>query len=209
VPNLRFIRRIADFIVHAALVIIALLVIGFIMYAQSATRARPLKSDLHADGIVALTGDGGGRIEEGLKQLQEGRGERLLISGANPQATDRDLAIAYKVPQSLFNCCVDVGRNAEDTIGNAKETAEWARKNGYKRLIIVTADFHMARSLTEIRMELPEATLIAHPVRTLSGTKSWWSDSRTMRRLSVEYVKVVAAKCRAFLAWINPFDGKG
>ncbi|MET0546754.1 MAG: YdcF family protein [Caulobacterales bacterium] len=200
------IRKATDFAVHASFAIIAALVIGFVIYAQSAISARPSKSERDADGIVALTGDGGGRVHEALKLLQEGRAKRLLISGANPQATDRELAIAHDAPENLFDCCVDVGRSAQDTIGNAKETALWAENNDYKSLIIVTADFHMARSLTEIRMELPRTKLIAHPVQTLTAGKNWWRDGRTLRRLGVEYVKVVIANCRRVVDVLDPFD---
>src|SRR5690606_2608076 len=117
------------------LAIAAALIIGFFIYAQSAISARPSCAEATADGIVALTGDGGGRVGEAIKLLQEVRAKRLLISGANPQATDRELAIAHKAPENLFDCCVDVGRSARDTIGNAKETARWAEDNDYKSLI--------------------------------------------------------------------------
>lgn len=200
------IRKAADFAVHAAFAILAALIIGFFFYAQSALASRPSNDTATADGIVALTGDGGGRVNEAIKLLQAGRAQRLLISGVNPQATDRELAIAHSAPTQLFDCCIDIGRSARDTIGNAKETAYWTKKNDYKRLIIVTADFHMARSLTEIRMELPRTELIAHPVRTLTTEKNWWRDERTLRRLGIEYVKVVLANCRRVIDWLDPFD---
>ena len=49
-----------------------------------------------------------------------------------------------------FDCCADLGFMAADTHGNAQETADWARAHRYKSLIVVTANYHMPRSLTRI-----------------------------------------------------------
>ena len=97
---------------------------------------------------------------------------------------------------------------ATDTIGNAKETAEWAKQHDFKRIIVVTSDFHMARSLTELRMAMPKVEFVPHAVRTLNG-EDWWRNKRALRRLGVEYVKVVAANGRALGDWLNPFNDAG
>lgn len=199
------IRKTADLFAHTLMAAAAVIVIGFFVYADDAAKGKPVAQDEIADGIVVLTGDGGGRIAEGFKLLQESRGERLLISGVNPQATDREFMLAQQAPPALFNCCTDIGREATDTIGNAKETAKWAKDKGFKRIIVVTADFHMERSLTELRMTMPKAELVPHAVGTLSNG-DWWRSNRNLRRLSVEYVKVVAAKIRATGDWLNPFN---
>lgn len=199
------IRKTADFIAHAIMAAAAALAIGFFVYADAASKGKPKDDGEHADGIVVLTGDGGGRVSEGFKLLQENRAERLLISGVNPKATDREFMLAQQAPPALFQCCTDIGREATDTIGNAKETAQWTKSHGFKRIIVVTSDFHMARSLTELRMMMPKTELVPHSVRTLNGD-AWWRNKRSLRRLGVEYVKVVAANFRAFGDWLNPFN---
>lgn len=199
------IRKTADFIAHVTLAAAAALAIGFFVYADAASKGKPRDDGKPADGIVVLTGDGGGRVAEGFKLLEENRAKRLLISGVNPKATDREVMLAQDAPPALFHCCTDIGREATDTIGNARETAQWAKTHGFKRIIVVTSDFHMARSLTELRMMMPKAELVPHAVRTLNGG-DWWRNKRSLRRLSVEYVKVVAANARAFGDWLNPFN---
>ena len=57
--------------------------------------------------------------------------------------------------KQLFNCCVDLGYEALDTVGNADETRTWARSNGYTRLIVVTSRYHMPRSLAELALAMP------------------------------------------------------
>lgn len=202
-PNL--IRKTADFIAHAILTAAAAIAIGFFVYADAASKGKPKDDGARADGIVVLTGDGGGRVSEGFKLLEESRAERLLISGVNPKATDREVMLAQDAPPALFQCCTDIGREATDTIGNAKETAQWAKQHSFKRIIVVTSDFHMARSLTELRMAMPKVVFVPHAVRTLNG-EAWWRNKRSLRRLGVEYVKVVAANGRAFADWLNPFN---
>jgi uncharacterized SAM-binding protein YcdF (DUF218 family) len=199
------IRKTADFIAHAILAAAAAIAIGFFVYADAASKGKPRDDGARADGIVVLTGDGGGRVSEGFKLLEEDRAQRLLISGVNPKATDREVMLAQDAPPALFQCCTDIGREATDTIGNAKETAQWAKQHGFKRIIVVTSDFHMARSLTELRMAMPKVEFVPHAVRTLNG-EAWWRNKRALRRLGVEYVKVVAANGRALGDWLNPFN---
>ena len=59
----------------------------------------------------------------------------------------------------MFDCCVDLGFTAANTLGNARETAEWARAKGYSALILVTADYHMPRARLELRAAMPEADI--------------------------------------------------
>ena len=65
----------------------------------------------------------------------------------------------------VFDCCIDLGFTAENTLGNARETAEWARAKGYHRLILVTADYHMPRARLELKAAMPEADIAPYPVR--------------------------------------------
>ena len=57
--------------------------------------------------------------------------------------------------EEKFNCCVDLGYAALDTIGNADETRRWAEALHYDSLIVVTASYHMPRSLAELARAMP------------------------------------------------------
>ena len=171
---------------------------GFLLFAALALQ--PAGETGTADGIVALTG-GGARIEEAVKLLAEHRGQRLLISGVN-QHTSR-AALRQQVPENagLFDCCIDIGYWAQDTVGNARETEVWARHRGFKSLIVVTSGYHMARSLAEIAQVFPEATLIPHPVLPASlQVGGWWATPGTTRVLVVEYLKLWPALARLGMA---------
>lgn len=178
---------------------------GFLLFATLALQ--PAGESGTADGIVALTG-GGARIEEAVKLLAEHRGQRLLISGVNSH-TSRN-ALRQQIPDfaDLFDCCIDIGYFAQDTIGNARETEVWARHRGFKRLIVVTSGYHMARSLAEIAQAYPEATLIPHPVLPAAlQSGAWWTSPAATRVLMVEYLKLWPALARLGIARLTTAAG--
>ena len=82
----------------------------------------------------------------------------------------------------LLASLVDLGYQATDTIGNARETAHWAKTYGYHSLILVTSDFHMPRALLELKAAMPDAWIIPYPVRTSDlDAHHWWRSREGMR----------------------------
>lgn len=148
--------------------------------------------DPRVDAIVALTGGGGARIRQALTLLEQDHAGRLLISGVHPDTSVGDLQRLTGRGGDIFACCVDIGRVATTTRGNALEIAEWVAKNGYRRVVIVTSDFHMPRSLVEIETQVPDVELVAYPVSSQRERTPIWLDGKRLRKVSVEYVKYVA-----------------
>mgnify|MGYP005995327073 CR=1 FL=1 len=62
----------------------------FFAFANRAAESVPAVAR-EADGVVALTGGSGMRIAAGVDLVTAGRGERLLISGVNPDVGMDDL----------------------------------------------------------------------------------------------------------------------
>lgn len=169
---------------------------GFVAFAVSLSTAEPNRV-AKADAIVVLTG-GADRISQGLDLLERGKGRRLLISGVHHQTTPRALARLSPGSRKLFSCCVDVGYRAQDTIGNASETREWVRQRGFKRLIVVTSNYHMLRSLAELRLVLPDVELLPYAVNPPSlEVEHWWSHHPTREVLTREYFKLLPAMARS------------
>jgi uncharacterized SAM-binding protein YcdF (DUF218 family) len=173
----------------------AALVFGFVLFAVSVTRDDATGWD-KADGIVVLTG-GDNRIEAGAKLMSEGRAKRMLISGVNRKVSREEMQRLLGIDKQIFNCCVDLGYEALDTVGNADETRTWANSNGYTRLIIVTSRYHMPRSLAELALAMPGVTLLPYAVtpRRFPET-AWWLHSTTTRVLISEYLKFLPAVAR-------------
>lgn len=168
---------------------------GFVLFANAVMR-EPEARDLRADGIVVLTG-GQTRIEEAARLLKDGRGERLLISCVNTKIGRSSLIKISGLDEQTFNCCVDLGYAALNTVGNADETRRWAEAFGYDKLIVVTASYHMPRSLAELARAMPDIELMPHPVAPDDlRHKVWWLDVTTTRLLAQEYVKFLPAAIR-------------
>ncbi len=167
---------------------LSLLALGFVLFASVVTRM-PAENNPHADGIVVLTGEGR-RIAEGARLLDEGRAQRMLISGVFRRTGKKALLEISGLPEDKFDCCVDVGYNALDTVGNANETRAWAASRGYESLIVVTASYHMPRSLAELSLAMPGTELIPHPVVPNNFPPSrWWLHASVTRTLISEYFK--------------------
>ncbi len=148
------------------------------------------------DAIVVLTG-GSGRLSEGLDLLTGDRAEKLFVSGVY-RGVDvaKLLELSQRSPEEL-QCCVEIGHSADNTAGNAAETAEWVRQQGYGSLRIVTASYHMPRSLLEFKYNLPEARLIPHPVFPEHVMQErWWAWPGTSILIVGEYNKFLLAWTR-------------
>lgn len=173
---------------------------GFVQFAREASGAGEARLPARADGIVVFTG-GRDRIGGAIRLLAEGYAKRLLISGVHPDTTEVAIAALAGGREDLFECCIDLGHSALDTIGNASETANWAERQGFSSLIIVTSSYHMPRSLAELGRVLPEARLEGHAISTSSiDLTHWWRTPRAVSLLLSEYVKLLAARARLGLS---------
>ena len=175
---------------------------GLLAFTARIDRSTPAADPAAADAIVALTGNATVRITTAVKLLEQGKGERLLVSGVNRAASPADILGVSKATRPIFACCVQLGFEAADTKGNARETAAWVKHEGYKSLIVVTADYHMPRAMLELKGTMPAVELTPYPVKTEEiDARSWWRTSRQARRMLIEYTKYLAVFAReAFLS---------
>jgi uncharacterized SAM-binding protein YcdF (DUF218 family) len=195
------------FLLWAGIIVLIAFIAGFWSFAEN-IREEPAEPP-QAEAIVALTGGSLERLTTGVRLLEQQKGERLLISGVNRIVTDGELYHALNVDPSLGECCIDVGRSAEDTLGNASETAAWAREHNYTNIILVTDDYHMPRSQAELELALPEADIHPYPVRTRwTDPKLWRSDLGAASRLGAEYVKYLVIRGREALIGLGSNDAE-
>ena len=155
--------------------------------------------------IVVATGLDG-RVSEGMRLLAEGHARALLISGVGTGVRKADIkrivtsssALSPNQISALLACCVDLGFEARDTKGNAIEAKEWGAENNITDVIVVTSDFHLPRTMIAFEKQMPEARLIAHPVKTPwlqlneHGISGWWKSPDRIKLLMSETIKYVA-----------------
>ncbi len=191
----------------AALLVVALIwICGLLTFTARIETSTPPVEPARADGIVALTGAGSNeRLTAAVNLLEDGKAARMLVSGVNPEASREDIRAVSKAVRRLYDCCVDLDFTAADTVGNARETADWARKMGYHSLIVVTADYHMPRAMLELRATMPDADLHPYPVATkVIDAKRWWRTRGGARLMVVEYSKYLAILGREAVRGLGP-----
>jgi uncharacterized SAM-binding protein YcdF (DUF218 family) len=191
--RLSTIRRWLRRIVYVALVTLALWTGGLIWFAAQLPRSVPQQVST-TDAIIVLTG-GTGRLETGLQLLAEKRARNLFVSGvARGVDVAALLRIARRSPDDLA-CCISVGYHANDTAGNARETAQWMHERGFNSLHLVTANYHIPRSLLEFRRAMAAFRIIAHPVFPPQfKIESWWRFPGTSMLLAREFSKYLIAQ---------------
>lgn len=169
---------------------------GLIWFAEGIPReGTPLPTQT-TDAVVVLTG-GPARLKAGLAELEAGRARKLFVSGVNPLVELGELLRAAgdtgKVPESA----IALGYSADSTVGNASETRQWMDREGFRSLRLVTASYHMRRSLLEFHRAMPGTEIIAHPVFPETFMRdSWWSWPGTLALIVNEYHKYVAVRLR-------------
>ena len=182
-------------IFDACLFALVLLIIGFIVFANGVDRehSEPQRS---ADGIAVLTG-GMSRIDEAMKLLAEGKAKRVLITGVNRTTTTEELKELASQGDQYFTCCVDIDKEARNTIDNATETSEWVALNRYGSIIVVTSNYHMPRALAELGRAMPGVALIPYSVVDNNvHLEHWWVYPGTAKLLISEYLKYLPAVAR-------------
>ena len=128
--------------------------------------------------------------------LRAGKGRKLFVSGVN-QAVDLDELLRVSGNADWASCCTALGHDADNTLGNARETAQWMRQQGFRSLRVVTGWYHMRRSLLELSRAMPEIEIIAHPVFPDEVSQEhWWISRGAVLLLANEYCKYLGALLR-------------
>jgi uncharacterized SAM-binding protein YcdF (DUF218 family) len=188
-------RRIGSVVGKLVICAVILLVGGFGYFIWHLPDQQ-VELDRNADGIVVFTG-GDSRVTDALALLAAGRAKRLLISGVYTGTTTSDIARQVVDYNRMLTCCVDLDYSAVNTVGNAVGARQWAVKNGFHSLIVVTSAYHMQRALAELAHQLPDVALIPYPVVSdRLRIEPWWSNGTTTKVVLSEYFKYLAAKLR-------------
>jgi uncharacterized SAM-binding protein YcdF (DUF218 family) len=176
--------------------------IGFLHFVSEIPKE--MQDDIYlVDAVVVLTG-GSKRLETGFELLARGRASIMFISGVNKEVELRDLfAMEAGYDESLLDR-VETGHGAKNTAENAREVSDWMSKRGFKSLYLVTATYHMPRSLDEFNYSMNGVEIIPYPVFPKSVRISdWWQWPGTTALLIGEYVKVLASSIRHVVARVG------
>jgi uncharacterized SAM-binding protein YcdF (DUF218 family) len=177
---------------------IGLYLVGLVWFAEAIPRAPADRSET-TDAIVVLTG-GPLRLQEGFSLLLENRAKKMLVSGVARGVDLHELLRVAGAPPLSVACCVELGYIADNTSSNADEARAWMAKEGFTSLRLVTANYHMPRSLLEFRRAMPAVRIVPHPVFPESFKREdWWAWRGTFTLVALEYNKYLLTLARTAL----------
>jgi uncharacterized SAM-binding protein YcdF (DUF218 family) len=183
-------------LIAITLLIAAGLDFGFFLSHVARQSADP---HLKADGIAVLTG-ARERITAAVELLAEGKGTRLLISGVHERTPLTDLLRIDPALEPFTACCIDLGRKATNTIGNAQEVTAWARAKTFHSLWLVTSDYHMPRAQLELKQAAPDLVIYPWPVSSAQeGGLPLWRTANVWRLILSEWIKFHVVRLRIAL----------
>ncbi len=161
------------------LVVFLLLWISFIISARIQTA---IPENLTCDNIVILTG-GKNRINFGIDLISKYQVKNLFISGVYKKTCIRDI-----IPEKyLGQVNIILGYEAKNTRENAKEIKELSQELNFHEIVLVTSDYHMARSIYEIRKQNPELTIYPIKVSSKFNSKFLFLSLREFYRIIYVY----------------------
>lgn len=186
--------------------VICVWIVGFALFMATLPKAPLLphpQKMVTTDGIVVLTG-GPDRIQKGFQLFKAGAGEHLFISGVH-----NDVRLGDIIPKDLTvdeKSRVNLGFTARSTRGNAAETVQWYIDTKIKSFYLVTAHYHLPRSLLEYKIALPHG--IIYPYAVVSGDfKGVYTDALSPKGLFLfkEYNKYLVVLGRFWVVGLSGF----
>lgn len=182
-------------LVKLAVGLIMVALAGMVWFGFSLS-SEPENDPEKVDAIVVFTG-GVDRLKEGARLLQSGRGEVMFVSGVNRKVDRNELLRRAGDLTPVQRERIFLGYAAGDTIGNAEEVAEWAKIRNVTSVRLVTANYHMRRSVMELHAKAPNLKIIPHPVFPENVTaNTWWRNTIGLKIVAKEFLKYIAAFVR-------------
>lgn len=202
--SLRHLGRPARLTLMGALLLAALWLAGLEWFTRDIVMSPPAGAT-PADAVVALTG-GSNRLETGFDLLKRGMGKKLFISGVYRGVEVKQLLDKWKkADHGGLDCCVVLGFEADDTIGNARETLKWMEEEKFSSAYLVTANYHMERALLVFHTIAPGINFIPWPVNPEGlNIADWWRNPTYRTVILHEYSKYLVTLAWSTVAWMLP-----
>lgn len=158
----------------------------------------PVGDSVSTQAVVVLTG-GSLRIAYGFELLEKKKAKQMFISGVAKKSNmaallDENHASKIIRAMAASNDKIALGYEADSTRGNAEETARWMKEKRLKSMRLVTANYHLPRSLIEFRRTMPDVIIIPDPVFPEDFQLGrWWGDGVSRHLMFSEFHKYLAA----------------
>ena len=150
-----------------------------------------------ADAIIVLGGDWKGRIEKGIELYRQGLAPRLVVTGGRlvaPETTEADYLAAVALRAGVPRDAIIAERHSHSTWQDALRTLELARQQGFRRVLLVTSDWHSRRARWVFRRVYGPAGIEVLSVPSPEwrfDTLRWWQYPDGGETVIIEYVRLL------------------
>lgn len=188
-------------------IILIVLIFGWLTNLENFMHRIPITASVNdesTDAIIVLTG-GALRVERGFTLFGRDKAHTLFISGVGKDTTLKDLLAKYGNPEvrekvANGSAHIVLDYRSADTQTNAQEAAHFIREHGFSSVRLVTASYHMPRSLIEFQSVVPDVHIIPDPVFPESFQRDgWWEDTSSRDLVMSEFHKYMAVWIRTRL----------
>lgn len=150
-----------------------------------------------ADAALVLAGDGwGNRILAGAQLVRDGYVPKVLVSGPDgdyglhESALAIPFAVKHGYPESYF---VPVDHQARSTQAEAAAVMPEIRREGIRRIVVVTSNYHTRRAGRIFRALAPDLTILMVGARDQNFTPDgWWHNREGQKIFLAEWEKTIA-----------------
>ena len=161
-----------------------------VAYAAShAPPSSPPPATVTADAALVLSGDGAyRRVARAAELYRAGAVPIVIVTGRGIGGDSAEALRAECVERGIAAESVLMERESTSTRENMLFVAPLVRRGGYRRVALVTSDYHMGRAERAARKVMPEVEWLAVPVkdagprprrlRLLEWTKLAWYFAR-------------------------------
>ena len=190
----------------SCLMLLAMLWSGALLWFVETMPRESAPASMKTEAIVVLTG-GQGRVEHGLEMLAQGAAPLLYITGVGEHVTTEQILEEHASPSArgtIYHADVDIVLDhvARSTVSNADQSAAFLHARGIKTIRLITANYHMKRSMHEFKTAIPEITILADAVFPEDFKRDeWWQHPNTRRLVFSEFYKYGAVVLRD---WLKP-----
>ncbi len=156
---------------------------GFVLWVDTLSTSHHL-----VNPAVVFTGESA-RVQRAFELIAEGAIQELFVSGVAKGSSWEVIQERYPITYAFDPHRVQLGFQAQDTVGNAMETVGWLQEHHPEGgvCLLITSDYHLPRSLMELERHASGRWQF-EPYAVSSADHAW---SRRLRLLVSEYHKSI------------------
>ena len=156
-----------------------------------------------ADAIICLSGGRTTRVVESLRLWNQGYANELFVTSEKPRNTEfaklelNHLQFAEAVTrkmklEAIWMVLPSLTGGATSTFDEAEDALAYAKEKNWKRIIIVTDEFHTRRALYAFNKIFAESDIrveVAGAANEVFSTENWWKSDRGIMAYLGESIK--------------------